>query len=180
MRDLIIALMCMTVVIAGCVNKPAPVAKEDGSTDVDRDTDGLLSLETANRFHLAALWRMIYKRPENVEYELRYLGILAHDTGRYRSGLRIHGNIGAPYAWDVTEPDGTPIFTIQVTNSGGGEAGVECMAGGERLHVSVTFIQGVETVTVEELNRKREVIGGRSVHELLLLLEGPEDDMEMD
>jgi hypothetical protein len=72
-----------------------------------------------------------------------------------------------------------PVFNINVMPERSPETCAVWTDENEKLYVSVSFIQHVGTVISEsELKERRESLGGRSVLEMLLQLEGPEADIE--
>ena len=137
-----------------------------------------ITLFLANRMHLALVARMMLKVPDEIDLELRYCGLLASDIGGKR-GQRVHGSIGVPTLWRVQVKDGSPVFDILVSTKRTPGTHYVCKMEKEHLFISVAFIQDVGVdPSVEEIKKKRVEIGNRSVHDMLVLLEGPAADIE--
>jgi hypothetical protein len=136
-----------------------------------------INVRTANRFHLALVSRMILKMPRKLNLGVGYGGILASDTGRER-GPRVHGSYGIPLQWDVANPEAFVVFNLTITPERVPTTVAACKMEKETVFVSVTFIDGTEEVDDKSLRKPRDELGGRSVLEVVKLLEMPAGVLE--
>ena len=135
-----------------------------------------IAVDSANRFHLAVVNRILCRMPDNVPLEVHYRGIVATDNGR-RSGQRVHGNIGDPFTWTICEANNSPVCEITLTATQTQDTHLVCDILSEEFYVGVTWIRDA-TVSDEELSVSRDSLGGRSIRDLVQYLKVHNADVE--
>jgi hypothetical protein len=150
------------------------VAAGDKSAILARAIENV-TIGEVNDFHVALLDRVIYRLPNELDLSLQYHGAVV-ETGplRTRSNvvLRSHsvrrvGNAGKPLNWGIVREDKFDVFTIWLSLEKTDETVATFPGRGRQLFVNV------QDGTPTRFAKSKERMGGRSIGEVLRLLEEP-------
>ncbi len=156
----------------------SPNSKQDGPklAREERESDSeQISIEAANRFHAALVWRMMLKMPAELNLSLQYEGIIGFDQGK-KGGARGPG-FGRPLNWNVSR-SGVVIFNLAISTRRSPQTHAACQIGKDTVFVSVGGILKDREVNQLALEKRQETLGGRSILEFIKLLESPPGEAE--
>lgn len=159
-------------------NDDAPFVRPSKEDLVGYRDSQRISVRLLNRFHLAVIGRLIQKLPSELGLEMQYNGIVSVDNGRDKS-LRVCGSFGDPLSWYIIDKNGSIVFSIDITPEKRPSTDVVCRMGKQTVFVNVTHTPGHLDPSKKELDKKRKELGGRSVAEVVKLLESPPSEIEL-
>lgn len=136
-----------------------------------------ISVYTANRFHAALVSRMLFGMPKHLELSTQYQGLIGFESGKPRFGQ--HGHfVGQPLSWMILDKAGLGIFTLSVSRDARRDTVAVCKIDDEVLYVSVSISTGFELPNSKKLREPCQELGGKSVLDVVQMLEGPESGLE--
>lgn len=184
-RVLLAIVMCSAAIVLYQFSRARFGLAEDGplpKKNVLEDARGepkpdseLISIEAANRFHAALLFRAILQMPADLHLRLAYGGIIGYDEG-FQPGAR-GGGFGDPLRWSVVRHP-FKVFSVAISTHRSPETVVACKIGKDTVFVSVTWIGIGEKITPMALKKQRVELGDRSILDFLKLLETPAGEPE--
>lgn len=189
MKDGMVRTCCVVSFIAFVVpvtQRDSGIAEEESfsrSRAVERDARRSardarhISVYTANRFHLALVSRMLLAMPKELELNTQYCGLIGFESGKQRFGQRGHF-VGNPLAWTILDKAGLGIFSLNVARAVRSDTVAVCKIDDDVLYVSVSINVGLEQPGSAKLREPSKRLGGKSVQEVVELLEGPESGLE--
>lgn len=152
---------------------PDPAA-EAAAKELERD-ENIITVRTANRFHLAVIARLLEHMPPECELSIQYGGILATDDGN--RNFRVVGSIGNTLQWTVSD-ESLPVFGMTISTKRTKKTLAACRIGDDVVFVSVDFIQDRDPNDPKSLDEPRAELGMFSVRKTVQLLEREPGDLE--
>ena len=137
----------------------------------DRDARRV-SVRTANHIHRTLVIWMWRQMPKESGLQLLYGGLIGADPKDRVADISA-GLIGTPLSWMVIDDEDNPLFELWFSTKRGPDTVAECRIDEHTFFISVSIAVGSEPRDSPRMCQPLEKLGGKSVQEVLALLEKP-------